>query len=139
MLHLYDRATMAHALTLDLEPRLHTLLVDRIGSLVGTDHDLTDQTEFLVIEPGDTEEDVIRAVGFSPLVEPIDGLRFGEPGFYSWWDWLADREGWFELVFSFGGGFAYVIFVNETCELADLLRQDLHKATLNQAQNGAFE
>ncbi len=113
MLHLYDRATIAHALTLYLEPRLHTLLADRIGSLVRADHDLTDQTEFLVIEPGDTEEDVIGAVGFSPLVEPIDGIRFGEPGFYSWWDWLADRGGWFEMIVTFGSTFAYVLLIRD--------------------------
>lgn len=114
MLHLYDRATMAHALTLDLEPRLRALLAEQIGSLVTADHDLTDQTEFLVIEPGDTEDDIIRAVGFSPLVEPIDGLRFGEPGFYSWWDWLADRGGWFEMIVTFGSTFAYVLLIRDT-------------------------
>ncbi|WP_236552998.1 hypothetical protein [Sphingomonas sp. 8AM] len=103
---------MARALTLDLEPCLHALLTDRIGSLVTANHDLTDQTEFLVIEPGDTEEDVIRAVGFSPLVEPIDGLRFGEPGFYSWWDWLANREGWFEMIVTFGSVFAHVLLIS---------------------------
>lgn len=33
MIHLYDRATMAHALTLDLEPRLRALLAERIAAL----------------------------------------------------------------------------------------------------------
>lgn len=113
MLHLYDRATMAHALTLDLEPRLHALLAERIGSLVTADHDLSDQTEFLVIEPGDTEEDVIRAVGFSPLVEPVDGTRFGQPGFETWWDWLANRDGWFEMIVTFGSTFAYVLLIRD--------------------------
>lgn len=113
MLHLFDRATMAHALTLDLEPRLYALLAERIGSLVTADHDLTDQTEFLVIEPGDTEEDIIHAVGFSPLVEPVDGTRFGQPGFYPWWDWLANRDGWFEMIVTFGSTFACVLLIRD--------------------------
>ncbi len=114
MLHLYDRATMAHALTLDLEPRLHALLTDRIEALVTADHDLTDQTEFLVIEPGDTEEDVIRAVGFSPLVEPINGIRLGEPEFSPWWDRLFCKDGWFEMIVTFGSTFSITLFIANT-------------------------
>ena len=77
MLHLYDRATMAHALTLDLDPQLHRLLAERIAAL---GEELIDCTEYLIVELGDTEADIVRHIGFSPLVEPIDGARFGEPG-----------------------------------------------------------
>jgi hypothetical protein len=108
MLHLYDRATMAHALTLDLDPRLHILLKERIGAL---GEDLIDQTEFLVVEPCDTEEDIVHHVGFSPLVEPIDGIRFGETGFNPHWDLLADRGGWFELIETFGSTFGYILLI----------------------------
>lgn len=111
MLHLYDRATMAHALTLDLEPRLRSLLADRINSLVTAEYDLTDQTEFLVVEPDDTEENIICAIGFSPLVEPIDGIRFGEPTFIPWWDCLLRRDGWFEMVVTFGSTFSITLFI----------------------------
>lgn len=108
MLYLYDRATMAHALTLDLDPRLHRLLTDRVAAL---GEDLADWTEYLVVEPGDSEADIVRHVGFSPFVEPFDGIRFGQPGFHAHWDWLAQHDGWFELIQTFGSTFAYVLLI----------------------------
>ena len=110
MLHLYDRATMARALTLDLEPQLHRLLSRRIAAL---SEELIDWTEYLVVEPGDAEADIVRHVGFSPLVEPVEGARFGEEGFHPHWDYLADLGGWFELIQTFGSTFAYVLLIND--------------------------
>jgi len=120
MLHLYDRATMAHALTLDLEPRLHALLSKRIAAL---NDDLIDYTEYLVVEPGDTEADIIRHVGFSPLIEPIDGIRFGQSGFQPHWDLLVDHGGWFELIETFGSAFAYVLLIQDAEGGVAALRQ----------------
>ncbi|MBJ6121376.1 hypothetical protein [Sphingomonas mollis] len=111
MMHLYDAATMAHALTLDLEPQLRKLLTDHIATLVTPDYDLTDYTEYLVVEAGDTEADIIRHVGFSPLTEPIDGIRFGDDGFHPFWDWLVRHDGWFEMIVTVGNsGFALIMF-----------------------------
>jgi hypothetical protein len=110
MLHLYDRASFSRALSLDLDPRLHALLADRIGNLT---EDLIDYTEYLVVEPGDTEAEIVRHIGLSPLIEPMDGIRFGEPGFRPHWDYLAVHDGWFELIFTFGSTFAYVVFVQD--------------------------
>lgn len=118
MLHFYDRRTMAEALTLALEPRLHRLLSDRIN---GLSEDLIDHTEYLVVEAGDTEADIVRAVGFSPLVEPIDGARFGEPGFHPWWDWLQRHDGWFEMIVTFGSTFGLIILVAEPRDHTDPL------------------
>lgn len=83
MLHLYDRATMAHALTLDLDPLLHRLLADKIGAL---GEELIDWTEYAVICVGDTEDDITSCIGLSPMVEPIDGSRWGSPAFSPHWD-----------------------------------------------------
>ncbi|MBD8679653.1 hypothetical protein [Sphingomonas sp. CFBP 13720] len=124
MLHLHDRATTEHALTLDLDPTLRRLLTERIAAL---DEDLIDQTEFLVVQPGDTEEDIVRHVGFSPLVEPIDGIRYGLPGFHPFWDWLVEHDGWFEMIVTFGSTFAYVLLVqnsrNSTSEVVSICRE----------------
>lgn len=109
MILLHDRASMALALRRDLDPRLLVLLAERIAH--ANDRGLIDQTEFLVVEPGDREEDIAREVGFSPLVEPVDGARFGEPGFAPYWDLLADRGGWFELLVTFGSAFALILLV----------------------------
>lgn len=110
---LHDRASMRHALTLDLEPKLHALLMASIARLTAGEHDLIDWTEYLIVQPDDTESDIIRHVGFSPLVEPIEGTRFGMPGFQPFWDWLIDHAGWFELSISFGSTFAYILFIED--------------------------
>lgn len=108
MLHAYDRATFAHLLMLDLDPILRRLLSERITAWSG---DLLDQTEIVVVEPGDTDEDLVRVIGLSPLIEPINGARYGEEGFWPHWDWLSEHEGWFEMVITFGSAFAYVLLV----------------------------
>lgn len=123
MLHLYDRATMARALTLDLEPRLHRLLAERIAALDTEFGDLTDWTEYLVVEPGDVEADVVRAIGFSPLNDPIGGDRWPAPGFSPGWDQLADRGGWFEMIVTFGSTFAYVLLIADRDGVLVELRQ----------------
>ncbi len=114
MQHYYNRAGFARALALDLDPRLHELLAERIGALT---EDLIDYTEYLIVEPGDTEADIIRHIGFSPLIEPIDGALFGENGFHIFWDWAADVGGYFELIFTFGSSYACVILAedNDAC------------------------
>lgn len=108
MHHIYDLASMAYAPTKPLDPALERLLRSRIQRL---DPELVAYTEYLLIEPGDTEEDIIRCVGFSPLVEPIDCVRFGEIAFHPFWDWLAYRDGWYEMIVTFGSTFAYHLLV----------------------------
>lgn len=111
MLHLHDRATMADALTTDLNPSLRRLLAARIQALKTLDYDLTDSTEILVIEHGDTEEQIVEHIGFSPFTNPIDGMRFNEEGFHPFWDWTADHDGWLEMIITFGSTFAYIILI----------------------------
>lgn len=123
MLHLHDRAKMAHALTLDLDPTLRLLLTRRIAALASPYGDLTDDTEILIIEPGDIEDDIERHVGFSPLVDPIDGGRFGDPGFQPCWDLLIEDEGWFEMIVTFGSTFAYVLLIADAEGVVPTLRQ----------------
>lgn len=109
MLLIEDRATMARALTLDLDLRLIAILRRRIDDM---DH-LLDDTELLIVVAGDGECDIVREVGFSPLVEPVDGIRFGAPGFDPFWDYLVDHGGWFELSVSFGSTFGYCLLIQD--------------------------
>lgn len=118
MLHAYDRATFAHLLTLKLDLALHRLLSERI---TGMTDEVLDHTEIVVVEGGDTEEDIVRALGLSPLVEPIDGARFGEEAFWPHWDWLADHGAWFEMVVTFGSTFAYVLLIADVAQDAGAL------------------
>ncbi len=121
MYSFYDRASMAYALTLDLEPRLRQLLSERIAALT---EDLIDYTEYLVVEETDSEGDIVRHVGFSPLVEPIEGARYGELAFQPFWDLLADRGGWYEMIVTFGSAFAHVLLIEHRDDaLGELCRE----------------
>lgn len=122
MIRIYDRAAMAHVMTLDLDPRLRALLEQRFAALITPDGDLTDWTEWLIFQPGDSESDIVREVGFSPLVEPIDGARFGGKGFQPFWDHLTKHGDWgWELSISFGSTFAYILLIQDTGGVDDPL------------------
>jgi hypothetical protein len=124
MLYLPNQASFAHALTMGLAPDLHRLLAERIAALVTPFGDLTDYTEFLIVQPGDSEDDIVLHIGFSPLLEPFDGIRLGEPGFHpGGWDRLTDHGGWFEMIVTFGSTFAYVILIEDVDGVIPELRQ----------------
>jgi hypothetical protein len=110
MLTAYDRASMARLLTLGLNPQLHALLQRRFDALMTPHGDLTDWTEFLIVEPGDTEADILREVGFSPLIHP-HGACFGTKAFAPFWDHLTHEGGYFVLTITFGSTFAYVLVI----------------------------
>jgi hypothetical protein len=130
MITIYDRAAMADVLTRDLDPRLLQLLDRRFKGLVTPWGDLTDCTEWLILEPGDTEADIVREVGFSPLVEPMEGARFGSEGFHPFWDYLGLEDGHYVLINSFGSSFAYVLVTPDVtgimAELLELCRKHAH-------------
>lgn len=111
MITIYDRASMARVMTLDLDPQLRRLLERRFATLRTPWGDLTDWTEWLILQPGDTEADIVRELGFSPLIEPIEGARFGSDGFQPFWNHLEFAEGHFVMTVSFGSTFAYVLLV----------------------------
>lgn len=123
MIKVYDRAAMAHVLALDLNPQLRRLLERRFAALITPFGDLTDWTEWIILKPGDVEDDIVQEVGFSPLVSPIDGARFDEPGFEPFWDHLQREDGHYTLIQSFGSTFAYILIVPDADGmLPDLLR-----------------
>ena len=103
------------------DPELKTLLIDRIHDWRATG--LLDLTHLLIVEPGDTEEAIVDAIGFSPLVSPLDSLRFGADGFVTPWDWLEDHDGWLELMMTFGdSGYALFLLVAHADGIASDLR-----------------
>lgn len=108
MYNLPDLGSQLAVLRQPLAPELHTLLAGRIKDTLALE--LGDLTHMAVIQPRDTEADIIDALGFSPLVSRIDGIRL-EPD----WDWLERHDGWFELVYTVGdSGFAYLVFVQDS-------------------------
>ena len=84
---------------------------------------MADQTHVVVIEPGDTEGDIQSEIGWSPLVHPVEGYRYGTAEFVPYWAWLEYVGGWYELLHAVGNvGFAYVLLIEKaTGTLPDLL------------------
>jgi len=112
MISLPDRQALLSAATMNLPADLHAI-VDRHIRLA-VEGDLLDLTHIVVVQSGDTGEALTAELGFSPLVHPIDGTRFGEVGFQPYWDWLADLGGWYELVITIGNsGFAFLLIVED--------------------------
>ncbi len=108
----YTAAAIAAAPDAVADQRLRAMLADRVHDWAATG--LLDLTHLLIVGPGDTEEDIVREVAFSPLVNPIDGRRFGSDGFVPGFEWLADLGGWFELVKTVGNsGFAFVLLIQD--------------------------
>ena len=94
------------------DPTLRRLLSLRIAGLQPYGCDLAELVTFLVIEPGDTLTDVEGALGFSPLVNLVDGARFPDPEFMPSWEWVEAHPGWFEAVFVLtDDGFGWVLFI----------------------------
>lgn len=93
------------ALRKPLQPDLHDLIASRLQDAFACE--LADLTHILVIEPGDTEPQIIDAVGFSPLVSRMDGVRL-QPD----WDYIETHAAWYELIYTVGNsGFAFLLFV----------------------------
>src|SRR5689334_4946184 len=105
MLSYNDAAAIAAAPTnAPVDARLRQLLADRVHDWTATE--LLELTHVLIVQPGDTEQDVYDQVAFSPLVNPIDGERWGAKEFQPHWDWLEAHGAWFELMVAFADGFA---------------------------------
>jgi hypothetical protein len=120
MLYLYNSTSIAAALAGPLDPVLRRLLRERIATL---GEELMAWTDLSVILPGDNEHDIIQTIGASPLTEPYDGIRFGQPGFHPHWDWLIDHGGWFEMCQSYGGSYGLLIFVQDVDGTLPALRR----------------
>ena len=91
---------------------LQRLLADRVHDWAATD--LLELTHLLIVGPGDSEDDIVREVAFSPLISSIDRIPYGSPGFQPPFDWIEAHPGWFELIQTVGNdGFAFVLFVED--------------------------
>lgn len=107
MLNLPTLADLQAAAESVVCPKLKTLLADRLADTVHCG--LQDMTHVLVVEAGDSEKAIVEAIGFTPAVSRIDGVRNSAD-----WDWLERHDGWLELLYTVGNdGFAYIILVED--------------------------
>lgn len=105
MIDMPDLDAILAALSTPLQPDLHELIASRLQDAFACE--LADLTHILVIQPGDTEAQIIDAIGFSPLVSRMDGHRL-QPD----WDLIEQHPGHWELVYTVGNsGFAFLVFV----------------------------
>lgn len=114
MISLFDTPSLERALALPLDRKLRRLLTDRVEHLNALEFDVREMTYFLIVEAGCPLGDVADELGWSPLINPLDGSTFGEgEGFHPYHDYLADRGGWFEMIVSAGNDAAFVILVQD--------------------------
>lgn len=125
MILIHDRASAARALDRDLDCHVRVAVEAELALLTSGEHDLTDWTDILVVEPGDTDANIRREAGFSPFVDPLSGARFDELGFEPGWDLLTLGGGVYRIVFTFGSTHATILLVPDGVlpELLDLCRR----------------
>jgi hypothetical protein len=121
MLIYNDAAALAAALTTaPVDDSLRQLLAERVHDWSATD--LLALTCLLIVEAGDTEQDLLNAAGYSPLRNPTICKSFRQEGFVPSFDWLQQHGRWVEIIESVSNdGFAFVLFV----ELTDRTDPDL--------------
>lgn len=95
MIDMPDLDAILAALSTPLQLDLHDLIVSRLQDAFACE--LADLTHILVIEPGDTEPQIIDVIGFSPLVSRMDGIRLRPD-----WDYIKRHPGWWELIYTVG-------------------------------------
>ena len=121
MLSYDDAAAITAAPNTLTNLRLKRLLADRVEDWTVTG--LLGLTHLLIVGPGDTEDVIAGAIGFSPLVNPLDGPRHGDDGYVSPWDWAEEHDGWLELMMTIGdSGYALFLFVAEAPGIHSELR-----------------
>lgn len=78
----------------------------------GEDYDPDLHGPVVVVEPGDTVDQLEQDLGCSILQDPWDGTRFGDDGFTPGFEVLEEHPGFYELVIVPGDGdFGVVIFI----------------------------
>jgi hypothetical protein len=111
MIILPDQEGMLAALTKSLPANLHAVLADIVAH--AAEAGLLDLTYIIVVERQDSEQGVAEELGFSPLTNPIDGIRYDQPGFFPWWAYLRQRGRFYELAHTVSNdGFAFILIID---------------------------
>ena len=115
MKELRTTASMEAALQSDIASAIRELIAKRMSQL-GQNHegDLGDVVHFIIIEPGDQMSVIEKAVGFSLLVNLVDGTTLGDDDFVPSFEWLQDHGSFFELVYLLtDDGFGTIVLVHD--------------------------
>ena len=111
MISIYNDASAGAALCQPLQPKLRTLIVERLA--LAESAGLQNFTHILAVQPHDGEAEITAEIGFSPVVNPIDSRRYGQPGFVPYWPFLRDLGEWYELIQTIGSDYAVVLLIQK--------------------------
>jgi hypothetical protein len=106
---------LAAAIATTPDPDLRRILELRAGQLGGPEAWKPEiPARFHIAEPGDRLADIETALGFSPLVNLLDGSRYPEPEFEPNWEFVQDFGRWVEITFILADGPAEVLLVPDS-------------------------
>ena len=102
-----------HQLTQVAQPEIKTFLHQRFHDICAPEpYDPDEHGFFILIETGDTSEQIESETGYSLLKSLFNGTVYGEPDFTPDFEYLEDHVGFYEAVFIFtDSGFAVVMIV----------------------------
>ena len=99
---IYSSEDMQALLAKPIDPALRKILNDRLDLIFPefSDYDVGDLINVVIIQPGDTLEDVERELCFSMFVNLVDNARYPDEAFTPSWEWLVDRGAYYEFTFA---------------------------------------
>lgn len=121
-----NQAELAVALVAFRDMPVHSRLLAYAPQLA--DPELGPLTTIIVVEWHTTEDDIINGLGFSPLVNPMDGEFYKSPSFEPYWDWLTFKDGVWDMIVCVGNsGRATILLIpderNQVCGIRAMCRK----------------
>ena len=100
-------------LTQVTKPEIKAFLQHRFQDISNPEpYDPDEQGFFILVEPGDTSEQIESATGYSLLKSLFSDTVYGDPDFTPDFEYLEDQGSFYEAVFIFtDSGFAVVMIV----------------------------
>jgi len=104
-------------------PAIRALVQQRIQDLQAQGFDLADVGFIVVLEVGDTLDELVTQIGFNPLCNRHTGLRYDQPGYSPSFEFVQAFQDCFDLVFVLddtGYGLEVIVPIEQGID-ADLL------------------
>jgi hypothetical protein len=100
-------------LTQVVQPEIKAFLRQRFHDISNPEpYDPDEHGFFILVEPGDTSEQIESDTGYSLSKSLFNGTVYGDPDFMPDFEYLEDHVGFYEAVFIFtDSGFAVVMIV----------------------------
>lgn len=119
---LRDAADMEHAAS-TWPPDLARLVAHRLEFLRQDDgFDVSELANLILVEPGDTLNELDAALNGQALSDPWGGRDHGDPGFVPCFETCEDHGGFVAVVFIVGdAGFAYEVLIPRSADIDPLI------------------